>query len=64
MPAMFDIGLPELFMVCLVALIVMGPGQLPSVMRSAGRFIDRARKVWRDMKYAVRRAMEEEGADE
>ena len=34
---MFDIGLPELMVLALVALFVFGPDRLPGVARQAGR---------------------------
>lgn len=61
---MFDIGMQELFLVCLVALVVLGPEQIPSAARRLGRVFARARKALRDLRYMIRRALEEEGADE
>ncbi|MBI4357028.1 MAG: twin-arginine translocase subunit TatB [Gammaproteobacteria bacterium] len=41
---MFDIGFWELIVVGIVALVVIGPRQLPSVARSVGVFIARLQK--------------------
>ena len=41
---MFDIGFSELLMVALVALIVIGPKDLPRVARIAGLWVGRARR--------------------
>lgn len=36
---MFDIGWPELVLICVVALILFGPNKLPEVARSFGKSI-------------------------
>jgi sec-independent protein translocase protein TatA len=36
---MFDIGWPELLLICVAALILFGPQRLPDVARSLGRSI-------------------------
>ncbi len=36
---MFDLAFPELIVIGIVALVVIGPEKLPKVARSAGRFI-------------------------
>jgi sec-independent protein translocase protein TatB len=40
---MFDIGAVELLLVALVALVVIGPKDLPIAMRTAGRWIGQLR---------------------
>jgi sec-independent protein translocase protein TatB len=42
---MFDIGATELLLVAMVALIVIGPKDLPLAMRTAGRWIGQLRKM-------------------
>lgn len=42
---MFDIGWPELFVIALVALVVIGPKELPKVMRQIGRWFGKAKRV-------------------
>lgn len=48
---MFDVGFPELLLIAAVALVVLGPEQLPVVMRKIGRFVGALRRqlsVWQD----------------
>ena len=42
---MFDIGPTELLLIVVVAVIVIGPKDLPVALRTAGRWIARMRKV-------------------
>jgi sec-independent protein translocase protein TatB len=42
---MFDIGAAELLVIVIVAVIVIGPKDLPVAMRTAGRWIGKVRKV-------------------
>jgi sec-independent protein translocase protein TatB len=42
---MFDIGWPELFVIALVALVVIGPKELPRVMRQVGRWFGKAKRM-------------------
>ncbi len=46
---MFDIGWQELFLVAVVALIVIGPKDLPRVMRMVMRGVRKAREMARDL---------------
>lgn len=43
--AMFNVGGPELIVIALVALIVLGPDKLPGALRQAGQFIGEIRKL-------------------
>lgn len=45
---MFDIGGPELVLVIILAVIFVGPRDLPRLMRSIGAFLRKARMVARD----------------
>ncbi len=47
---MFDVGLSELLVIGLVALIVIGPKRLPEVARAAGRWMVRLRRFVSDVK--------------
>ncbi len=47
---MFDIGLSELLVIGLVALIVVGPKRLPEVARAAGRWAARIRRFVSEVK--------------
>lgn len=42
---MFDIGASELLMVVIVAVVVIGPKDMPMAMRTAGRWIGKMRKI-------------------
>jgi len=42
---MFDIGWSELFFIVLVAVVVVGPKDLPKMMRTIGRWTGRARAM-------------------
>lgn len=42
---MFDIGFWELTIIFVVALLVLGPERLPAVARTAGRWMDKARRT-------------------
>lgn len=44
---MFDVAPSELLLVALVALVVIGPKDLPRVMRTVGRFVAQARGMAR-----------------
>jgi len=42
---MFDIGATELLLIAIVAVIVIGPKDMPLAMRTAGRWIGKMRKL-------------------
>ena len=42
---MFDIGWSELLIVLIVALVVVGPKDLPRLMRMAGQWVGKARRM-------------------
>lgn len=42
---MFDIGAAELLVVIIVAVLVIGPKDMPTAMRTAGRWIGKVRRV-------------------
>lgn len=42
---MFDIGASELLMIVIVAVVVIGPKDMPAALRTAGRWIGKMRKV-------------------
>lgn len=42
---MFDIGASELLLIVVVAIVVIGPKDLPMALRTAGRWIGKIRRV-------------------
>ncbi len=55
---MFDIGISELGVIGVVALIVLGPEKLPKVARTVGNLLGRAQRYMADVKSEVNRQME------
>ena len=47
---MFGIGGPELLIICVVALIVIGPKKLPELLRSLGKGVAEFKRVGNDVK--------------
>ena len=47
---MFDIGLTELMVIAVVALVVIGPERLPKVARTAGHILGRLQRYVSDVK--------------
>jgi sec-independent protein translocase protein TatB len=58
---MFDIGWSEMMVVGVVALIVIGPKDLPEVFRTLGRFTAKARAMAREFQRAMESAADEAG---
>ena len=54
---MFDVGLSELLVIGLVALIVIGPKRLPEVARAAGRWAGRLQRFVSDVKQDLDREL-------
>lgn len=50
---MFDIGFSEIFMILVITLIVVGPERLPSVAKTLGRFIGKAKRSFENIKQEV-----------
>ena len=42
---MFDIGASELLLIAVVAIVVIGPKDMPAALRQAGRWIGKARRM-------------------
>lgn len=61
---MFDLSFSELLVVGVVALIVIGPKELPGLFRSAGRFTAKLRAMAREFSRAMESAADETGLKE
>lgn len=58
---MFDISFPELILVCVIALVVLGPERLPEALRTLGLWLGRARRSFLSVKAEIEREI---GMDE
>ncbi|WP_415402611.1 Sec-independent protein translocase protein TatB [Tateyamaria sp. SN3-11] len=58
---MFDLGWAELLVIGIVALIVIGPKDLPMVFRNVGRWVGKARGMAREFSTAMNQAADESG---
>jgi sec-independent protein translocase protein TatB len=50
---MFDIGWSELLLIGVVALIVVGPKELPRMLRTVGQYVGRAKSVAREFQRSM-----------
>ena len=55
---MIDLGVSQLALIAVVALVVVGPERLPKVARMAGNLFGRAQRYMADVKSEVNRQME------
>jgi sec-independent protein translocase protein TatB len=58
---MFDLGFAELLVIGVVALIVVGPKDLPVLFRKVGQFMGKARGMAREFSRAMNDAADESG---
>ncbi len=58
---MFDIGWGEMFLIGIVALIVVGPKELPALFRTVGNFTGKARAMAREFQRSMESAANEAG---
>ena len=61
---MFDIGWLELMVIGIVALIVVGPKDLPGMFRTVGQFMGKARGMAREFQRTMEAAADESGIKE
>jgi Tat protein translocase TatB subunit len=50
---MFNVGMPELILIFVVALLVVGPKRLPDLGRQLGRAVSSFRRATMDLKEAL-----------
>ena len=58
---MFDVGFPELILVSVIALLVLGPERLPEALRTMGLWLGRLRRSFATVKAEIEREI---GMDE
>ena len=61
---MFDLGWTELLVIGVVALIVVGPKDLPVLFRNVGRWVGKARGMAREFSRAMNDAADEAGVSD
>jgi sec-independent protein translocase protein TatB len=61
---LFDIGWPELLLIGVVALVVIGPKDLPRALRIAGYWVRKARTLSREFQSSVEQMIREAELDE
>ena len=60
---MFGIGLPELMVIIVIAVVVFGPERLPEFARQAGRFVRQLRNLTQSAQAQLREELGPEYAD-
>jgi len=55
---MFNVGGPEIVVILLVALMILGPDQLPKAMRTFGNVMAEVRKVTGGIQAEIHKAMD------
>lgn len=58
---MFDIGLPELILLSLVCLVVLGPGRIPEVIKFLTKSLNKVKSFFNETKIEIEK---EVGLDE
>lgn len=61
---MFDIGWSELLIIAIVAVVVIGPKDLPRAMHTAGKFVRKFKVFAGDMQRSLDKIMHEEEMNE
>ena len=60
---MLGIGVPEMFVIALVAMLLFGPDRLPDLARQAGKFVRTVRQMAENAKDDLGREMGEDFSD-
>jgi sec-independent protein translocase protein TatB len=61
---MFEIGWSEMLLIAILAIIFIGPRDIPMAMRVAGRFMGKARLIAREFRASLDEVMRETELDE
>jgi len=61
---MFDLGWSELMVIAVIAIIVIGPKDLPKTLRTIGRWVGKARAVAREFQSSMEDLARESDLDE
>jgi sec-independent protein translocase protein TatB len=54
---MFDVGMGEVGLIAVVALLVLGPERLPGAARTAGALLRKARQSWQGVRAEIEREL-------
>jgi sec-independent protein translocase protein TatB len=60
---MFDVGFPELVLVAVIGLLVLGPQRLPKVAAEIGKWVGRARRTASQLRRQLEREIELEDVE-
>jgi sec-independent protein translocase protein TatB len=60
---MFGVGVPEMFVIAMAAMLLFGPDKLPDLARQAGRFVRTVRQMAENAKDDLGREMGEDFSD-
>lgn len=61
---MFDLGWSELLVIAVVAILVVGPRDLPRLLRNVGKFVGQMRRMANDFQRQFNEALKEAELDE
>ena len=56
---MFDIGMIEMFVIVVMAIIVVGPKDLPKLLRTIGRFVSKVRSMGQELQTSIKHMADE-----
>jgi len=54
---MFDVGMGEVGLIAVIALLVLGPERLPGAARTAGALLRKARQGWQSVRAEIEREL-------